>query len=571
MNFFKNIGISKKILCLVVLCELFLAIIGYVGYSYLKNSDDVIDDMYSNKLMAVQLVNENRVHQRYIQMEVLELMLTTDNNENANLMKGIKERGEAFNHNIVELEKLKLDNNQKKMMDEVASGVKQYRQERDNVLALALQNKNTEAYQLYVKTVKPLGETLNNKIKEVAEYTQKQAADAKKVNQKDLSAAESTLIGLVLFALVGTALLGWKITQLIVKPLEKVLATSREVAAGNLTVGEIQIDGTDEVGQVAKATNEMARNLQVLIKQISNSAQQVAASSEELTATAEQSSQAANQVAITITEVAEGTEVQLKSINNASATVENFSVSIQQVVENNEIVGSAYTRTAGAAKEGLGAVEMAVSQMSSIEKTVNTSAVVVTKLGERSKEIGQIVDTISGIAGQTNLLALNAAIEAARAGDQGRGFAVVAEEVRKLAEQSQEAAKQIAELINEIQNETDKAVIAMNEGTKEVGKGNEVVAIAGQSFRQIAVLIENLVTQGQKITSGVQQMGTGSREIVSAMKAIDSISNKTAEQTQTVSAATEEQSASMEEIAASSHGLAKMAEELQEIVSKFKI
>jgi len=119
------------------------------------------------------------------------------------------------------------------------------------------------------------------------------------------------------------------------------------------------------------------------------------------------------------------------------------------------------------ANDGGQTIELAIAQMGKIETTVNSSAQVVSKLGERSKEIGQIVATISGIAGQTNLLALNAAIEAARAGEQARGFTVVAEEVRKLAEQSQEATKKIAVLIGEIQGDTDNAVVAMNNGTRE--------------------------------------------------------------------------------------------------------
>ena len=165
--------------------------------------------------------------------------------------------------------------------------------------------------------------------------------------------------------------------------------------------------------------------------------------------------------------------------------------------------------------------------------SVSSSAQVVAKLGERSKEIGQIVDAISGIAGQTNLLALNAAIEAARAGEQGRGFAVVAEEVRKLAEQSQEAAKQIANLISEIQTETDSAVVAMDDGTREVKIGTEVVNTAGQAFKEIVSLIAEVSSQIREISAAIQQMASGSQQIVASVRNIDSISKGTAGQTQT--------------------------------------
>jgi methyl-accepting chemotaxis protein len=226
---------------------------------------------------------------------------------------------------------------------------------------------------------------------------------------------------------------------------------------------------------------------------------------------------------------------------------------------------------AAAAGQGSKAVFNAVNQMNIIEKTILGSAGVVAKLGERSKEIGQIVDTISGIAGQTNLLALNAAIEAARAGEQGRGFAVVAEEVRKLAEQSQQAAKQIADMINEIQADTEEAVVTMKDGTREVEFGNEVVSTAGAAFKQIELLIGQVASQVYQITDSIGQMKTGSQRIVTAVQDIESIMKNTSGETQSISAATEEQSASMQEIASSSHALADMAAELQQEIRKFSI
>jgi len=375
---------------------------------------------------------------------------------------------------------------------------------------------------------------------------------------------------IVVILILVSCIILYMVTR-IVKPLGILETAANRIADGDLTETQIDVNSQDELGRLARAFETMTGNLRNLVRQIAATADQVAASSEELTASSEQSAQTVNQIAAAITDMAAGAMEQLNAANESSAVVEQISAGIQQVADNANQAAARSAQAAGKAKDGGKAVEKAVNQMRSIENTVNSSAQVVAKLGERSKEIGQIVDTISGIAGQTNLLALNAAIEAARAGEQGRGFAVVAEEVRKLAEQSQEAAKKIAELITEIQGDTDQAVSAMNVGTREVKTGAEVVNAAGVSFGEIAELVAQGSDQMQEISAAIQQMATGSQQIVNSVKKIDELSKKSAAEAQNVSAATEEQLAAMEEIASSSQALAQLAQDLQSGVTKFSI
>lgn len=379
---------------------------------------------------------------------------------------------------------------------------------------------------------------------------------------------------LIIFGLLGLALaigISFFMARRIVKPLENLAHSTAEVAAGDLTSHEMRINTSDEIGRLADSFQTMVVNLRKMIDHVQRSAEQVAAASEELTANAEQVQQVNSQVNSTIIEVAQDTDEQVNAVGEATALIQQMSAGIQQVAANANVVAESSDKTVAAAQNGGKSIDEAVNQMQHIEKTVSHSAAVVEKLGERSKEIGQIVDTISGIAGQTNLLALNAAIEAARAGEQGRGFAVVAEEVRKLAEQSQEAAKQIADLIGEIQGDTDKAVAAMNEGTREVKVGTEVVNVAGQAFGEILESIKLMLDQVREISAAIQQMASGSQEILVSMQSVDKISKDTLAQTQTVTAATEEQSASIDEIATFSERLADMAKELQNQVNSFKV
>lgn len=371
-------------------------------------------------------------------------------------------------------------------------------------------------------------------------------------------------------AVLLACFMNFTIPQYIKKSLNHMLTSTKSYAQGDLR-NPVQINKNDEFGELGKAINDMLSGIKNIIITIAQSAEQMASSSQQLTASAEQSAQVAGQVAGSISDVAHHSERQATAVQEASTVVQQMSKGIQHAAENANQVAEQSSKAATTAKDGSHYVEKAVSQMSSIEQAVSTSAKVVATLGDRSREIGQIVDTISGIAGQTNLLALNAAIEAARAGEQGRGFAVVAEEVRKLAEQSQDAAKQIAALIANIQQDTEKAVTSMQNGTTEVTIGTEVVKSAGNSFNEIVALILKVSEQVQEISGVTQQVAGGSQKIVAAVQEIDQLSKRVTGETETVSAATQQQSATTEEIAASSQALSKISEQLQNAVKKFKV
>jgi len=379
------------------------------------------------------------------------------------------------------------------------------------------------------------------------------------------------MILVIVSLLVGgiSILISIYISRGISRPTILLARVAAEIADGNLNVDDVVVKTSDEMGQLGDSFNRMKTNLCGLIHKVSVSAEQVAASSQHLTASANQSAQSANQVACSISDVAQGAEIQLGVVNETGQIVQQLSDGIQQIATNANSVVLKSAQAAETATEGGKSVAKAVNQMAQIKQTVNSSAQVVIKLGEHSDEIGEIVGTIAGIASQTNLLALNAAIEAARAGENGRGFAVVADEVRKLAEQSQEAAKKISKLIGEIQGDTDKAVIAMEEGNNEVNVGTELVGAAGKAFQDIAVIVTAVTDQVKEISTAIQGMAIGSQQIVTSVKKIDVLSRKASFEAQTVSAATQEQSATMEEIASSSQTLAKMAYDLQEVVNRF--
>lgn len=571
MRLLNDMKVSLKLSILIAIALLSMIIIGYTGYYYLQQSNNQMNAMYEDQLLPVALINENRAHVNKVNGAILELMLTTDDKRNNELKNTIDERVKAFNDNITELEKTKLDEESKKELNEIKTSIAKYRDARRPVIELAMQNKNVEAYALYVTTVEPALNEVNNKCIELSKHNIGKSKEVYINNKIAFEKSQYIMISVIFISFVILGFSGWYITKIIATPLNTMVLICKELAMGDFRDKVRKVLRKDEIGQVADALTDMRTAIRNLMKHINESAEQLAASSEELTASADQSAQAANQVAQSITDVALGTGEQLGEADRTSAVVQEMSNSIQQVSINASEVSEQSVQAANKAKVGTESIDKAINQMSSIERTVTTSVLVVTKLGKRSKEIGQIVDTISGIASQTNLLALNAAIEAARAGEQGRGFAVVADEVRKLAEQSQNAAKQIAILINEIQVDTDEAVIAMNDGTREVKVGTEVVNASGRAFQEIADMIDGVSDQTREISTDIKQLSMGGQRIVESVKQISHLSRRTSGETQTVSAATEEQSASMQEIASSSQALANLAMDLREAVSKFQI
>jgi methyl-accepting chemotaxis protein len=384
-------------------------------------------------------------------------------------------------------------------------------------------------------------------------------------NELILAVSVITVVVLVLSLITGTV-----IARKISNPIKALGKATSQVASGDLSE-QITVNTNDEIGILADSFNMMVSQLKQLITKVTSLSQSLAASSQELTASADESAQAANQVAASITEVATSSERQLNSVNSTALVVKEITDSIDKIAGKALSVADTSKQTATAAKDGGQAIATAVEQMGKIEATVTQSAAKVGKLGERSDEIGNIVETIATIAGQTNLLALNAAVEAARAGELGRGFAVVAEEIRKLAEESQIATERISALIADIRQDTGLAVHAMEEGTNQVTVGSKVVGNAGQAFVKIVALVDNVTAQISDISAAIRQIAGNSQKIISSVNEIEEASKHSSVEAQTVSAATEEQSAAMEQMAAATQSLAKMAEDLQNTVAIFKV
>ncbi|MCM3636677.1 methyl-accepting chemotaxis protein [Sporosarcina luteola] len=379
---------------------------------------------------------------------------------------------------------------------------------------------------------------------------------------------KTTTIVIVIALLIGI-LIVYFVIQSVLRPIQDLRNKAITISHGDLTE-EIIVSSKDEIGQLGQAFQDMQASLKNLIGNIEKNTEFVAASSEQLTASAEQTMYATEHVAAAVQEVAGNAENQTNSIEKNVQLIEQVTERIAHIAERSLKVSELAIHTMTQAEVGGQAVTDTVNQMSSIQSSVSESNRMISTLSERSKEVGTILNVITGIAQQTNLLSLNAAIEAARAGEHGKGFAVVADEVRKLAEQSQQSATEIFNIIQGIQQDTESSVEIMAKVTEDVKEGMAISNGAIEKFQQILVSTQEITPQMDDISETAQTVQTAIQEVNDTANELENMAKSNASSSEEVAASTEEQLASMEEITASAKTLSDMAEELQELISSFK-
>lgn len=360
------------------------------------------------------------------------------------------------------------------------------------------------------------------------------------------------------------------IVNKLVRPLKELVLAMKRAETGDLTT-QVTVRSQDELGELSSMYNEMMGVFRGMVNEVQRVAQQVAAASEELTASATESAHASEQISMASSEIATGSEQQKQTVTDTVRFLSRIGGDIQLIAASTSQVNADATDANRLAQVGEGKLQELVQEMDQITDHARRTEQVIRELGSQSEQIIGIITTIRQISNQTNLLALNAAIEAARAGEQGRGFAVVAQEVRKLAEQSGEAAEEIAGLIHTIHTDILAAVSEMGTTAVAIQDGREGVAQAGDGFHQILVAVQDVSQQVHRMNDAAQAIHRDTVQLVSHSEKIAGLAETAARDTQEVAAASEEQLATSEEMTAASETLAKMAEQLSEQVKRFTI
>lgn len=368
----------------------------------------------------------------------------------------------------------------------------------------------------------------------------------------------------IIFLLIG-ALIGKGITN----PIRELMGLAQRAAKGDLSFFIPRL-AKDEIGELCDSLDSMMRSLKGIIGDLTKRSAKLDESSYTLSSICDETARAVSVTSEKIVEITENIKRQTESLHKVLQSLNELNQVVESAYRNAKVTRESSMKAEDASRKIKEASSKVIEGMSEIRREVLSTAEAVKKLGERSREIGKIVDLITNIADQTNLLALNAAIEAARAGEAGRGFAVVAEEVRKLAEASGQAAMQISKLINEIREDTEFAVKKMTESSKVVEKGANLAGEASSAVDAIISAVSE--TQGfiDQLEEIISKEVETSREIVKTITEVNSKAEETARAIEEVSASAEEITASSEEVASTASELKVISNSIKEIISKFK-
>lgn len=523
-----NVKISVRLGAGFGLVLVLMVVIMMVGIKGMGSIQEGLDRIYNVNNVRIALANDLIDCINAVSIETRNIVLNKDQTAMQDNYKKIESARAKYQEALDKLNETDKTEEGQAHLATIREAVGEAQSSSDRVIELSLANKDSEAFTVLTNETGAALEKVSHAIFELIKYQEERSKYRFEEAVNTYAGARMIMLLAGGLAILMGALVAVFLARSVSKPVAELARVANTAASGDLTA-DIALDAKDEVGQLAQAFKAMVVQMRKMVSEIAEKANLVAGSAQTLNSTSQQTSAAANETAATMGEI--------------STTVEQVTSNIQEISAASEVA----TDHAGRGNKG---IESVSGQMQIIANSSREASLVIDGLSKKSRDISQIVELITSIADQTNLLALNAAIEAARAGEQGRGFAVVAEEVRKLAEQSSSAAKEIKNLISAIQVESQRAVETMTAGGREVEAGTMVVREVGEAFQEIINSVQGLTSQIQEVASATEQMSAG---------------------VQNVAASTEEQTAAMEEVSASAESLSSLAEELKSLVGNFKV
>ncbi|WP_172253347.1 methyl-accepting chemotaxis protein [Saccharibacillus deserti] len=494
------------------------------------------------------------------------------------LITGNEQHVDSFEQNqanligkMEQLEALLTDSQSQALLREISGLETQYGKVGQKLIAL----KEAGDLEAYTRVVEeecvPLADALADR-SQAMEDLQRSMLDASVADAaSDVRNIETIILVLAAAGLLLGTLIAVGIGRKIARPVSRIAAEAKRIAAGDLRGDDLHVTNQDEIGEMAEAFNAMKNSLRSLIAKIGSSSEQVSEASQTLLKNSEQAAQTADDVTSAILGVAGGAERQMAGMNENKAALEDGGQHLRRVADTTSDVARTSVGALEGAQEGTKLIAETIERMRLAQETVGRSSDAVHELERESKRIAEIVGTIGSIAGQTNLLALNASIEAARAGEHGRGFGVVAEEVKKLADQSRTAASEVESILGGIAARLQEAVQAMEAGSREVESGAQTANRAGESFGRIYDSLEQMSGRVREAAAAVGHISAGMEQTLISERDMNELSRDISARSQSVAAASEQQLASIQEVSASAEVLSRLSSELRGEIGKFRV
>ncbi len=542
---FKNLKVGMRLGLGFGAVTLLMIVLLFIGTYSMGRIQDHLERIVKINNTRMEYSTDIANRTREISISLRNILLVTDPGKRQEQIKVMGDDRMKRDEGLKKVDEMtpKDDTKGREAVEKVRAAAETVKPLNNKVIDLAMANKNGEAVDFMNREARPAVRKLIEDSDELSNYQKLRNQERYEEAVKSYKNAVLLMFMIGGIAIVLAVIISILITRSIVLPLHKGIEVAGKIAEGDLTCEDLDVRSKDEIGALARALNMMKKSLSGMIGKFSDTASHVASSSEELSAT--------------VIQMTKRVEEQANKANQVATASVEMSQTVIDIAKNSSDIATSSADTLKTAEDGALIVSKTVNEVQEISATVEDLAKIMTALGDRSKQIGEIIGVIKDIADQTNLLALNAAIEAARAGEQGRGFAVVADEVRKLAEKTAHSTSEIGEMITAIQAETEKAVVSMGEGTKKVKVGVELANQAGGGLRKIVDSVNGLQAMVQQIASATEEMSTVSEQISGDIEVIATVSRET--------------SAGSCQIGQESSNLSKMAVELRTDVNHFRV
>ncbi|AAU17166.1 methyl-accepting chemotaxis protein [Bacillus cereus E33L] len=569
LELLRNSKVGTKLNILIAISSIACIVLSLIGFLGLERGKSTSSNMYEDNLLPIEWIGIVESNFYHVNMNFMEIMLSKDEKRMSELIREMDGIRKENDHLLKQFEAKVISTKEKELYNTFHETFNELRTQMRKAQELGKSN-NEEAYAYYLKEIEP---NMQKSIQSIRELILYNSNDAELLQKENNNGAQNTMIMFVsisILAILIIIFIGYIIKSTIRKPLALLQKDMEKVAAGDLTT-RTSYKANNELGHIVQSFNSMLDNLQQLIANVKITTQEVISTTEGVLQDTKRASHISNEVVQTVLEVKTKIEGQVTSIQESSSSMEEITSGVQTVAESSAVVAEVAVTTAEQINIGSEVINHSILQMNSVHDVVEETSKVINKLVTRTQQIDTALAAITNIAEQTNLLALNAAIEAARAGENGKGFAVVAAEVRDLAEQSKESAKEVNHLIKSIQQDTQDTVNVMQKGQQKAVEGKEAAHKANQTFLSIMRDIDKITGQIQEVSAATEEMSAGTEEVNASLSLVSETATDVKKETLQTVKSIQSQAVSIEQISIQSNKMKEKVGELTELVSKFNI